>query len=228
MSQPHYPPHPGWGPPAPQPPRRSSSGKWIAIVAACAVAAFLICGGIAILIKDDGHSPSSTSAASAPAAGKPSAKATVSPECWEWIRQELQDGSDSIDAASGYAVCGNLSPAEMDAAIEAVTKEIAADPSALAEATQTQAEKFQACVKADGTPGEKIAAEHVIKVTGTDKRSSIADTAEVFTNYTGGLLGPHQGDGKLIASAFASCYQSENGLVTVYDKDGEILANGNW
>ncbi|MFI8834424.1 hypothetical protein ACIGPN_25815 [Streptomyces afghaniensis] len=40
--------------------------------------------------------------------------------------------------------------------------------------------------------------------------------------------GPHQGEGKLIASAFTSRYESKNGLVTVYDKDGELLANANY
>lgn len=33
-----------------------------------------------------------------------------------------------------------------------------------------------------------------------------------------------KGEGKLIASAFTSCYESDNRLLTVYDKDGEILA----
>jgi hypothetical protein len=65
-------------------------------------------------------------------------------------------------------------------------------------------------------------------VTGADEQNDILDSAEVFTDYSGGLLGPHAGDGKLIASAFASCYDSENGLVTVYDKNGEVLSNGNF
>ncbi|MFD4264032.1 hypothetical protein ACFWR9_42120 [Streptomyces sp. NPDC058534] len=95
-------------------------------------------------------------------------------------------------------------------------------------AKKSQAEEFQACVAKSGTGTEKTAVKHVTKVTGTDKKNNILDAAEVFTDYTGGLLGPHQGDGKLIASAFASCYESENGLVTVYDKDGEVLANGNY
>ena len=70
--------------------------------------------------------------------------------------------------------------------------------------------------------------KHVTKVTGADKNNDILDTAEVFTDYTGGLIGPHASDGKLIASAFASCYESKNGLVTVYDEKGEILSNGNY
>jgi hypothetical protein len=79
-----------------------------------------------------------------------------------------------------------------------------------------------------GTATEKTAVKHVTKVTGADKRNDILDAAEVFTDFSGGLMGPHQGDGKLIASAFTSCYESDNGLVTVYDKDGEILANANY
>ncbi|MET9757679.1 hypothetical protein ABZ016_01260 [Streptomyces sp. NPDC006372] len=91
-----------------------------------------------------------------------------------------------------------------------------------------QAEQFRACVAKNGTDTEKAAAEHVTKVTGADKRNDILDSAEVFTDFTGGLMGPHQGEGKLIASAFTSCYESKNGLVTVYDKDGELLANANY
>ncbi|MFF7314721.1 hypothetical protein [Streptomyces sp. NPDC008137] len=93
---------------------------------------------------------------------------------------------------------------------------------------KTQAEQFRSCVAKNGTDTEKAAVEHVTKVTGADKRNDILDSAEIFTDYTGGIMGPHQGEGKLIASAFTSCYESENGLVTVYDKDGELLANANY
>ncbi|MBC9727587.1 hypothetical protein [Streptomyces sp. TRM68367] len=97
-----------------------------------------------------------------------------------------------------------------------------------AEETKTQAEEFQACVEKSGTSTEKKAVKHVTKVTGADKRNNILDAPEIFTDFSGGLMGPHQGEGKLIASAFTSCYESDNGLVTVYDKDGEILANANY
>ncbi|MFD6414848.1 hypothetical protein [Streptomyces sp. NPDC060194] len=93
---------------------------------------------------------------------------------------------------------------------------------------KTQAEAFQACVAKSGTPTEKSAVEDVTKVTGTDKRNDILDAAEVYTDFTGGMVGPHAGKGKLIASAFASCHESGNGLVTVYDQDGEILSSGNY
>jgi hypothetical protein len=93
---------------------------------------------------------------------------------------------------------------------------------------RTQAEEFRACVAKSGTPTEKEAVAHVTKVTGADRRNDVLDTAEVFTDFSGGMMGPHQGEGKLIASAFGSCHESDNGLVTVYDKDGEILSNANY
>jgi hypothetical protein len=93
---------------------------------------------------------------------------------------------------------------------------------------KSQAEQFKDCVTKSGTASEKEAVGHVTKVTGADKSNDILDSAEVFTDYTGGLIGPHASDGKLIASAFASCYESDNGLVTVYDEKGEILSNGNY
>jgi hypothetical protein len=96
------------------------------------------------------------------------------------------------------------------------------------EPEKTQAEQFKACVAKSGTDTEKAAVKHVTKVTGADKRNDILDSAEIFTDFTGGMMGPHQGEGKLIASAFTSCYESKNGLVTVYDKDGEMLANANY
>ncbi|QFZ76608.1 hypothetical protein GFH48_28065 [Streptomyces fagopyri] len=90
----------------------------------------------------------------------------------------------------------------------------------------SQAADFRSCVDKNGTATEKAAVRHITKVTGADKRNNILDAPEVFTDFSGGLTGPHQGEGKLIASAFSSCYESDNGLVTVYDKAGQILANG--
>lgn len=97
-----------------------------------------------------------------------------------------------------------------------------------AQETKSQAEKFKACVAKSGTPTEKKAVQHVTKVTGTDKRNDILDSAEVYTDFTGGLMGPHQGEAKLIASAFTSCYESDNGLVSVYGQDGDLIANANY
>jgi hypothetical protein len=93
---------------------------------------------------------------------------------------------------------------------------------------KTQAEEFTDCVNKTGTATEKKAVKHVTKVTGADKRNNILDSAEVFTDFTGGLAGPHQGEAKLIATAFTSCYESDNGLVTVYGEDGELIANANF
>lgn len=97
-----------------------------------------------------------------------------------------------------------------------------------AKVQKTQAEEFVACVKESGTPSEKAAVEHVTKVTGADKTNDIADLAEIFTDYSGDLMSGDASKGKLLASAFTSCYKSDNGLVTVYNKDGEILSNGNF
>ncbi|MCQ9133777.1 hypothetical protein [Streptomyces hilarionis] len=107
-------------------------------------------------------------------------------------------------------------------------KEAAGREKAPAERSRTQAEEFRACVLKSGTPTEKSAVAHVTKVTGADKRNDVLDAPEVFTDFSGGLAGPHQGEGKLIASAFTSCYESDNGLVTVYDRNGEVLANANY
>ncbi|KIF71870.1 hypothetical protein HY68_01550 [Streptomyces sp. AcH 505] len=90
----------------------------------------------------------------------------------------------------------------------------------------SQAEEFQAFVAKNGTATEKAAAKHVTKIQGADKRNDILDSADIYTNYSGGMMGPHQGEGKLLASAFADWKDSDNGLVTVYDKKGELLANG--
>ncbi|USQ85963.1 hypothetical protein NFX46_20900 [Streptomyces phaeoluteigriseus] len=136
-------------------------------------------------------------------------------------------GSDSTDnSAKDKAVAASDKP--KSSAPKDAPKDEAAKEKAPAQATKTQAEKFQACVAKTGTATEKAAVKHVTKVTGADKRNDILDAAEVFTDFSGGMMGPHQGEGKLIASAFTSCYESDNGLVTVYDKDGEILANANY
>ncbi|SCK29166.1 hypothetical protein H181DRAFT_02286 [Streptomyces sp. WMMB 714] len=103
-----------------------------------------------------------------------------------------------------------------------------AKPEGDAKATSTQAQRFKTFVEKNGTPTEKEAVRHVTKVQGADEQNDIMDAAEVFTDYSGGMMGTHANDGKLIASAFADWRDSENGLVTVYDKDGEILSNGNF
>jgi hypothetical protein len=95
-------------------------------------------------------------------------------------------------------------------------------------ADKSQARQFTDFVAKNGTPTEKAAVKHVTKVQGADKQNDVLDSAEVWTDYSGGMMGPHASDGKLIASAFADWKDSENGLVTVYDAEGEILSNGNF
>ncbi|WP_416530743.1 hypothetical protein [Streptomyces coelicoflavus] len=90
----------------------------------------------------------------------------------------------------------------------------------------SQAEQFKAFVQKNGSPNEKDAVSHVTKVQGADEQNDILDAADVYTDFTGGLMGEGTGPAKLIASAFADWKDSENGLVTVYDAEGEILGNG--
>ncbi|MGW8375752.1 hypothetical protein [Streptomyces sp. ODS28] len=93
---------------------------------------------------------------------------------------------------------------------------------------QSQADQFKAYVSKNGSPAEKKAVAHVTKVQGAGEQNDVLDAADIYTDYAGGLTGAHTGEGKLLASAFADWKDSENGLVTVYDKDGEILSNGNF
>lgn len=114
---------------------------------------------------------------------------------------------------------------------KAAAEEPAADDKPAKEepaADKSQAEEFADCVAKSGTPAEKTAVKHVTKVTGADKSNDILDAAEVFTDFKGGFMSENNGDAKLIASAFASCYESENGLVTVYGSDGDMISNGNY
>ncbi|OWA14643.1 hypothetical protein B9W68_10865 [Streptomyces sp. CS227] len=90
----------------------------------------------------------------------------------------------------------------------------------------SQAEQFKAFVEENGTPKEKEAASHVTKVQGAEKQNNVLDTADIYTDYTGGVMGEGLGPAKLLTSAFADWKQSKNGLVTVYDADGELLGNG--
>lgn len=90
---------------------------------------------------------------------------------------------------------------------------------------QSETAKFLACVRSKGTEFEKLAARNVTKVTGADKMRGYLDMPKIFTSYSGGMF-KHSGEGVLLASAFATCYTSENGLVTVYDRDGHVLGNG--
>ena len=90
----------------------------------------------------------------------------------------------------------------------------------------SQAEQFKAFVQKNGSPNEKDAVSHVTKVQGADEQNDILDAADVYTDFTGGIMGEGTGPAKLIASAFADWKDSENGLVTIYDAEGELLGNG--
>jgi hypothetical protein len=116
---------------------------------------------------------------------------------------EKTDGGEKTDGASG------AKPAEGKAVEKA-----------------SQAEQFKAFVRKNGTPKEKDAVSHVTKVQGADEQNDILDAADVYTDFTGGIMGEGTGPAKLIASAFADWKDSENGLVTIYDADGELLGNG--
>lgn len=92
---------------------------------------------------------------------------------------------------------------------------------------------FKAFAAKNGTPTEAAAVKHVTKVQGADGENDILDAADVYTDYSGGVMGGHANDGKLIASSFADWQKSrgkdsKNGLVTIYDKDGELLSNGKY
>ncbi|WP_418955642.1 hypothetical protein [Streptomyces tritici] len=119
------------------------------------------------------------------------------------------------------------------AAPTAAAEQPAAEPSAEAPAAdepkaQSQADQFKAFVAKNGTDAEKAAIKHVTKVQGADKQNDILDTADVYTDFEGGIMSKDASRAKLIASAFADWKTSKNGLVTIYGADGRLIANGNY
>lgn len=94
--------------------------------------------------------------------------------------------------------------------------------------SRADADAFKAYVKDNGTPQEKQAAEHVVKlrISGNDALG----VATITTDLEGDLTSGSADTGKLIASAFADWKQSDNGssLVTINSGSGELLANGNY
>ncbi|WNM35800.1 hypothetical protein RKE30_38330 [Streptomyces sp. Li-HN-5-11] len=98
---------------------------------------------------------------------------------------------------------------------------------------QSTADAFKAYVKKHESAKTREAAAHVTKVQGADKNNDVLDTAEIYTDYTGDLVSADAGNAKLLASAFADFQAgrgkaSKNGLVTVYNVDGDVLSNGNY
>lgn len=51
----------------------------------------------------------------------------VSDECRTWIKAELLDNTEEIDATPGYNACGDLSDEELQAAIDEVSAELSAE-----------------------------------------------------------------------------------------------------
>ncbi|MFE6171840.1 hypothetical protein [Streptomyces sp. NPDC056464] len=140
-------------------------------------------------------------------------------------------GDDSSDGSNKDKAVAATSdkPKVAEEAADKPAEEAADQPAEEAPAEdKSQAEQFKDCVTKSGTAAEKAAVGHVTKVTGADKSNDILDSAEVFTDYKGGFMSENAGDAKLIASAFASCYESKNGLVTVYGSDGDMISNGNY
>lgn len=128
---------------------------------------------------------------------------------------------DKAAAAPKQEPEGDTKPAEDKTAPKAKHKAKPAAP-------KTAADKFKAFVAKNGTATEKAAATHITKVQGADEQNDIMDSVDIYTDYSGGIMGPHAADGKLIASAFADWKDSKNGLVTIYDAKGELLSNGNF
>ncbi|WP_328982431.1 hypothetical protein OG258_43195 [Streptomyces mirabilis] len=98
---------------------------------------------------------------------------------------------------------------------------------------QSTADAFKAYVKEHESAKTRAAVAHVTKVQGADKNNDILDTADIYTDYTGDLLSADTGNAKLLASAFADFQSSrgkssKNGLVTVYNADGDLLSNGKY
>lgn len=92
----------------------------------------------------------------------------------------------------------------------------------------SQADQFKEFVAKNGSGPEKAAVKHVTKIQGAGEQNDLLDAADIYTDYEGGIMSPNQGDAKLLASAFADWKDSKNGLVTVYDEAGELMANGNF
>lgn len=94
---------------------------------------------------------------------------------------------------------------------------------------RSDAEEFKAFATANGSPEEKAAVDHVVKVQGNSE-DSFVPMVEVHTNLTGDMMSSDASTGKLIATAYADWKTSDegSGLVTVYNATGDIMSNGNF
>jgi hypothetical protein len=118
-------------PPNYPPPRRSRTNAVIIGSAAALIVAIVGTGVYVAQSRDDGSGRASAGPTSTPsvAASAPEASpsVSVSPECRTWIKAELLDDSEEIDATPGYNACGGLSDDELQAAIDQVTEELTAE-----------------------------------------------------------------------------------------------------
>ncbi|MFJ9360770.1 hypothetical protein [Streptomyces mirabilis] len=136
-----------------------------------------------------------------------------------------------IGAAMGSGSGDSSSSAASSAASAGSSK--ATNSSKAAAPQQSTVDAFKAYVKEHESAKTREAATHVTKVQGADKNNDILDTADIYTDYTGDLTSADTGNAKLLASAFADFQagrgkDSKNGLVTVYNADGDILSNGHY
>ncbi|MFF5842134.1 hypothetical protein ACFY74_11775 [Streptomyces massasporeus] len=121
MNQPpHYPP---------PPPGKSRTNAVIIGTAAALIIAIVGTGVYVAQSRDDGSgaAPAPTVVASTPASPEAPPSVNVSPECRTWIKAELLDDSEEIDATPGYNACGDLSDDELQTAIDQVTEELSAE-----------------------------------------------------------------------------------------------------
>jgi hypothetical protein len=141
--------------------------------------------------------------------------------------EEEESGGKSDQTTSSSSNGGGSGKDDKGAAKGDGEKKKDADKSA---AKGSQADQFKAFVNKNGTAKEKDAVSHVTKVQGADEVNDLLSTADVYTDYTGGIMGKGTGPAKLLASAFADWKKTDNGsgLVTIYDTDGELIGNGNF
>ncbi|MFH9967350.1 hypothetical protein ACH4PR_39245 [Streptomyces mirabilis] len=148
------------------------------------------------------------------------------------IAAAVGSGSDdSSSSASSSAASAGSSKATGSA--KATNSAKATSSSKAAAPQQSTVDAFKAYVKQHESAKTREAATHVTKVQGADKNNDIMDTADIYTDYSGDLMSADTGKAKLLASAFADFQSSrgkgsKNGLVTVYNADGDILSNGNY
>ncbi|BDH11513.1 hypothetical protein [Streptomyces hygroscopicus] len=138
-------------------------------------------------------------------------------------------GSDAEPQADKPGKPGKAATAPAKGKAQGAAEPAEAEPKGKPKAAHTSpADQFKAFVAKSGSANEKAAIGHVTKVQGAEEQNDILDSVDIYTDFTGGMVGPHQSEGKLIASVFADWKQSKNGLVTIYDAKGEILSNGNF